>query len=251
MSIIIKNVFINKKGQCFDKVKEVSLQREDINLNLGKLVAETDHESNNYFADSLITSGIYLYRSNVNPNIAYRIYKEFADFNFNGYNDDKMIQNLQEKQSKIKLTKFPMGVVTLNGNIIGQEIPYYSNYITLFDYFKNHARLDYFKIYTLILQIIKEMYDEQILYLDIHPRNFMINEKNFDIKIIDFDESYVKFENYNFYQEQLFLNIKNIIDRLNKTSNIDCGVFLQTDNFDDSFYQIKQMQKKFNFKYNI
>jgi len=243
MSPIVRTGYQNKEGKYFDKVREISFEKENLINNLGKFVAETNHEDNYFFKDDLITHGVYIYQSLTNPNIAYRIYKEFSDYGFNGYSDDKMIQFLQEKQEKIKLTQFPTGIVTLNGNIIGQEIPYYANYMTLFDYLKKYFIKDPFSIYMILIEIIKEMYEEEILYLDVHPKNFMINKSDLDIKMIDFDDSYVKFQTHEFYKEQLFSNIKNMIDCLNKLCGLDDLVFLQTDNFDDCSYQIKQMQK--------
>ena len=39
---------------------------------------------------------LIIYQSKNNPKIAYRIYKEFAEYKFNGYNDDILIENLQK-----------------------------------------------------------------------------------------------------------------------------------------------------------
>lgn len=244
MPLLIKNCFINEKQECYDKVKEIILKKVDLIYNLGKYITETQHE-NNFFDDHLITTGVYIYQSYNNPNIGYRIYKEFANQGFNGYNDEKIIQQLQEKQQKIHLTTFPTGVVTLDNKIIGQEIPYYYDSMTLYEYFKKYNVSNPFQIYLVILDALKELYDEQILYLDVHYKNFMINPTNLKINIIDFDEVYLKFEYYKTYIESMFLNLKKMIDSLNKMSNIsDDIVFLQTDNFEDSFYQVKQMQKK-------
>ena len=246
MPPVITTGFTNKNGEYLDRVREIAFQKDNLLYNLGKFITETKHESNYFFKEDFIATGVgvYIYQSIDNPNIAYRIYKEFSDYGFNGYSDDKLIQLLQEKQEKIKLTEFPTGVVTLGGNIIGQEIPYYEKYITIFNYFQTYYVDNPFKVYIAMLEILKEMYDEQILYLDVHPKNFMISKDNFNVKMIDFDENYIKFEQLKVYRETLFSNIKNMIDCLNKICQFDDLVFLQTDNFDDCLYQVKQMKKR-------
>lgn len=74
-------------------------------------------------------------------------------------------------------------------------------------------------MYLHILKIIKELYDENIFYLDGHPKNFIIdideNKKIEDrIKLIDFDYYYVKFNDKNSFKKKILTNMKNLIDLL-------------------------------------
>jgi len=252
MEIFIPKIttgFTNINGQTFNYVREIAYKKEELYGNLGKFVNETKYEYNCFFIDENNLSGVYIYQSYHNPNIAYRIYKEFAENNFNGYFDDILIEQLSERQKNVFLSKFPTGVVTLEGRIIGQEIPYFENSITLLEYSKmKNVNLNPINLYIKILDILKELLDNGIVYLDIHPKNFMIDMKslNKEVKIIDFDSTYVKFEdNKRLIRQQLY-NYRKMIDFLNNRFNIidEIGYFDEVDNFQDCFEQLDDMSKK-------
>ena len=241
--------FTNRKGIHYDRVRESAYRRGELAGNLGTFVAETKHEHNMFFDSSHdLTSGVYIYQSHSDPMVAYRIYKSFADYGFNGYNDDILIQKLRERQEKIKLSRFPTGVVTLNGNIIGQEIPYFPDKITLYKFFLEYKDISPVKIYRAVLEILNEMYDNGIIYLDNHPKNFMVNPANSDsIDVIDFDESYVKFDNDSeTLRRQLFDNYKVTVDGLNRICGIDSlvGKFESMATFEDAYKQLSVMEKR-------
>ena len=253
MIVIVPKItenYINNKNEEFSNVRHIAYKKGELYGNLGKFVAETKHESNIWFnSDDNLTDGVYIYQTYNNPSIAYRIYKCFADYGFNGYQDDLLIHKLQTKQNLIKQTLFPTGVVTLDGNIIGQEIPYFSDNITLLNLFKNNNNFDSFKIYFQVLNVLKEMYGNGVLYLDNHPKNFMINPNLKDIKIntIDFEKNYIKFDDWSKnYDEMFFINICNMINSLNKMQEIDLkvGKFIMTNNFDDTYLELEEKAKK-------
>ena len=98
----VKNGFTNKYGVFYPNVKEIMFKRTELYNNLGTFVAETNREANSFFVpDDFDLRGVYIYQQLDNPNKAYRIYKEFAEYKFNGYDDDKLIHNLQNKQQNL------------------------------------------------------------------------------------------------------------------------------------------------------
>lgn len=243
---VIQESFIDKNGKLYDNVRDIQYNKENLYGNLGTFVAETKKEDNVWLNNE--EDGVYIYQTYHNPNIAYRIYKRFAEYNFNGEKDEVLINELQKRQNLIKLSKFPTGVVTKDGNIIGQEIPYFQNNINLMELFKFHNNYDVFNIYLQVLDILKEMYDNGILYFDNHAKNFMIDPNNTEtVNIIDFEHQYVKFDEWSKYDlNTLFDNYANMINILNKINELDfkLGKFIKTNNFLDTYEEISDMQKK-------
>lgn len=248
---IIKMGFTNINGETFKNVREIAYKNNEIYGNLGRLVAETKHEVNNGLCIHDDDEGVYIFQNLENPNIAYRIYKRFAEYGFNGDKDDKLIQKLQERKDKVKLAKFPTGVITKDGRIIGQEIPYFMGCITIDELSKCKAPIkNPIKLYREVLLIIKEMYDNGILYLDNHAKNFMINSNN-EVEVIDYESNYVRFDDFSSGKtERIFSNYNSMINSLNSNFELDyvLGNILQTNNFEDSFEQLENMEKKLNLK---
>lgn len=243
---VIHDSYIDKKGNEFVNVRNISFTKNSIKSNLGEFVAETEKEDNVWFNNE--EDGVYIYQSYNNPNIAYRIYKRFAEYRFNGEKDEFLISELKKRQESIKLSKFPTGVVTLEGNIIGQEIPYFPNSVNLIELFKHYENIDVIKIYLQVLNILKEMYDNGILYFDNHAKNFMVNPNDESyVNIIDFEDRYVRFDNFSKSEiEKLFTNYSSMINILNRIKGLDLklGNFVKTDNFLDTYEEVKDMEKK-------
>ena len=241
----INSGFTNIKGEHFNKVREIAYKKGELMGNVGIFKAETKH-SNDFFCGDDLEEGVYVYQTFNNPKIAYRIYKSFADYNFNGFMDDKLIQNLLERKDGIVLTEFPTGVVTLEGRIIGQEIPYYEKGITLNKYFKENKVSNSFDIYLQVLNIIKEMFDHGIIYLDNHSGNYLIDLNDESVHAIDFDSAFIRFEDALTYRKQLFENYKSMINKLNILNETyeKVGRFEEVDNFSDAYNQIYTLRKK-------
>ena len=240
--------FINIFGQKFDNVREIAFKKNELYGNLGKYVTETIYEENMLVNLSGIkTDGVYIYRSNFDPFVAYRIYKCYADYGYNGEQDDKLIQELSLKKENIKLAQFPMGVVTLEGRIIGQEIPFFPYDITLFELFSRYKNLDVIKIYKAVLDVLNELYQNGIAYLDNHAKNFMINPlllNDSKIDIIDFDYKRVVFDDYSpVFRKQLLENYRCMIIKLNQLQQIETTI-LKTDDFDDTFSQLDEVEER-------
>jgi hypothetical protein len=192
----------------------------------------------------MLENGVYIYQDYNNPNIAYRIYKEFAEFNFNGNKDEQLIQELQSRKDNIKLTDLPFGVVTLEGNIIGQQIPYYPNHMTLYECFKNSKVNNPYEIYLSMLDILKELFDNNIIYFDNHAKNFLINDNQ--IKLIDFDFDYILFNNSNMRcLKKMLDNYIYTINLLNRLyTNTDNIIFEQTNSIEETYDQVRRLQRK-------
>lgn len=241
----IKKGFTNINGIYYPEVRKIAYSKEDLYGNLGILVNQSSKEANDFYDPNDIDrlDGVYIYQTYHNPNVAYRIYREFADYKFNGYQDDRLINALQEKQDKIKLTEFPSGVVTVNGYIIGQEIPYYPNYQTLLEFIKNNPNKEkLLKIYKRIIMIQKELYDNGIIYTDVYGKNYMVN-KDLDIKLIDFEANRTIINDMNkYYINASFNSLKNMINTLNELMKIDY-YFKETLDYDNALEQIDIMKK--------
>lgn len=107
--MILNDNFTNIKGKYFEGVKELAFTKENLYGNIDKFVNE----------DYNLLNGVYIYKDFNNKNIGYKIYKEFMAYKFNGYRDDELIYNLIQRSKNIKLTEMPIGVVTIDGKIIG------------------------------------------------------------------------------------------------------------------------------------
>ncbi len=242
------STFINIDGQTFDKVEEIAFKQGELMGNIGKFVNETKHEPNPFFDNEYEQdSGVYIYQDYNNPNIGYRIYKAFADYGFNGNADDRLIQKLMEQQEHIKLTEFPSGVVTLEGRIIGQQIPYYPDHISIGDYFISKKIDNVCDIYNRMLIILKELYDNGIIYFDTHSKNFMINPNNEQINLIDFDYYFMSFKGDRIDKLDVTLsNFARLINRLNQCQGIYdyVGNFEETTTFENTFDKIEEINRK-------
>ena len=240
---LIKDNYVNSNGEYFCNVREIAYKKGELIGNLGVLVAETGYEKDDFIGNYGMTlEGSYIYQTYNNPTIAYKIYKEFADYGFNGYKDDILIQKLQSVKSNIDLTKFPTGVVTLDGRIIGQEIPYYDNAITLLDYVKKASVDNRINVYIKILKILQELFKNGILYLDIHPKNFMVNADNDNINLIDFDSDFICFDTDDKHMmDNLFKNFMMMIEYLEDDINMNFNLdYIET--FDDGIEKILKLK---------
>ena len=235
----VKESFTNRYKVFYPNVREILFKKGELYTNLGKFVAETNRENDSFLVpDDFDLRGVYIYQQFANPNKAYRIYKEFAEYNFHGYDDDKLIHNLQNVQANIKLTEFPYGVVTLEGMIIGQEIPYYPQYQTLYKYIVNEPdKRKIILIYKKIIMLLKELYDNKVIYTDIHAKNFMV--KNDDVKLIDFENSQIRFGKNEYYVTNMF---DSLIGMINLYIGIDYDI-RKIYNFDDILEKVDTLKR--------
>lgn len=239
----INQGFVNKNGIYFSNVREVAYKSEELYGNLGTLVAQTTRMNDEFFkTDSMEfdLNGVYIYQNNIDPKIAYRIYKEYAEYKFNGYQDDMLINELQNRQKYVLKTNFPTGVVTKDGLIIGQEIPFYEHYKTLEKYVEEITSYEQlFTLYNIVISILEELKKCGITYIDVHAKNFMVYKNN--TKLIDFESCKIKFDE-NKYLEDSLLNLRNMLNLLNQKLFISYR-FEKFINYRDALKQVEQMRK--------
>lgn len=253
-SPLIRTGFTNIYGQHFSNIREIAYKEGDY-LNIGIPVTASHEENNNKFiSDAPVYSTMYIYQDRNNPYVGYRIYGDYADYHFNGNGDDRLISNLQEKQSSVLLTKFPTGVVTRGGYIIGQEMPFFPNSKTLDEHLKECNVSEIFALYKKILFILKELYSNEIIYVDVHPGNFLVTP-NSKVELIDFDNS-VHFD----IKDDKVKNIitKNMIENLYLTINHLTKRFCNVDSllpndkmshdFDNIMEQLEEKEKQLTKK---
>lgn len=242
--MIIKDSYVDKKGNFYKNVREVIYTRKEMVYNLGEYITQTSREVSDFFKEDSLDfddDGFYIYKSLYDENKGLRVYKRFNEYKFNGDRDEILISKLQERQAKIKLTEFPTGVLTREGYIFGQEMPFYENYETLFNFKDNIDSISQLvEIYKKCLKILEELCKNDIYYTDVHSRNFMVN--NDDIKLIDFEYSRVKFDDPS-YIDVVFYRVTKMFDLINSLldSNVkyDCPV-----NFEQAYENLDIMKKR-------
>lgn len=240
----IKDSYVDKKGNFYKNVREVIYTREEMVNNLGEYITQTSREVSDFFKEDSLDfddDGFYIYKSLYDENKGLRVYKRFNEYKFNGDRDEILISKLQERQAKIKLTEFPTGVLTREGYIFGQEMPFYENYETLFNFKDNIDSISQLvEIYKKCLKILEELCKNDIYYTDVHSKNFMVN--NDDIKLIDFEYSRVKFDDPS-YIDVVFYRVTKMFDLINSLldSNVkyDCPV-----NFEQAYENLDIMKKR-------
>lgn len=187
----------------------------------GKLIHATKKTDSNSF--SLSVDGVFIYENEFLKDKALRIYKNALYEGSSAYKDDKLVYSLIQKQNKVKLTDFPTGIVTYEDRIIGQEIPYYKNAITLLEYTKLNKDKIPTKNYLEVLKILKEMLDNSICYADVHASNFLIVDNK--MKVIDFESNLVSIDEiYNYQIENMTSNFTSLTSKINEI----CGISYDT-----------------------
>lgn len=216
---IIKNGFKNCYGKEFPNIRDVHFEeKKDLMGNLGTYKAETKHTANPFFSSSFDReNGVYIYQTHYDPNIALRIYKDFANYKYLHHNDELLVSELQNRQKDVKLTEFPTGIVSIENKVIGQEIPFYEDHETIKDIVLDEQKKDMVNPITLqleMLKILKELVQNGIIYYDIHAKNFMLNTTKNDMKLIDFDINFIAFDDKTTVYNSMISNLKNTINTI-------------------------------------
>ena len=178
----IERGFQNNYGENFANIVNVGFSSlSELRDFLGKFITETKKENNNFATAKGDYDGIFLYQmpSINDEDYAYRIYRDFEKYKYRRHYDDKLISFLQSKQHLIKNVDFPLGVVTIENEVIGQIIYLYKNSQTIFSYLNsikgnNIFEKEYYDLLLKVLNILKSLYENDIFYIDIHPNNFLI-----------------------------------------------------------------------------
>lgn len=140
-----------------------------------------------------------------------------------------MLINLLDKQSLIPNVDFPIGYYSKRHKLAGLIVRYYQNGVSCdniinnedieglgkFYYHDEDSIHNLFLLFNDVLNVIYEMFENDVYYTDIHPGNIVI--VNNKAKVIDFDYRYVYFDNkdeilksimfaYNFFLQKFIEN---------------------------------------------
>ncbi len=239
----IERGFQNNYGQNFPNIVNVGFSSlNELRLFLGKLITETKKENNNFATAKGDYDGIFLYQmpSIHDEDYAYRIYRDFEKYKYRRHYDDKLISFLQSKQHLVKNVDFPVGVVTVENEVIGQIIYLYKNSQTIFSYLNsikgnNKFEKVYYDLLLKVLNILKLLYENDIFYVDIHPNNFLIVDGA--IKIIDFENHSI--DNSNDKEKYFMHNLCYIIKLINRYFEIDCDI-KREDSFEVVYQKVRE-----------
>ena len=176
-----------------------------------------------------------------------------------------MLRNMYYYQDNIKKVEFPIGYYQKDNKFEGTIIPFYEKAISIRKFIYNSSLLDLFKyynhdsdeitnlisLYLDILDILKELYDENIVYLDIiHGGNILLYKN--EVKLIDYEPGYIKFtDNPNHYYKRIMEGYSNLINYINYKLNIKNVLFYSDDNFNKTKDNIKRLEKDIRGKYGI
>ena len=119
----------------------------------------------------------------------------------------EMLVNLNSKQKDIKNIDFPIGYFRQRRKLMGLIIKYYQNSISCDNIFKHQDIEEVGKYYYHdedsirnlflllddVLKLVYEMFENGIYYSDLNSGNIVLD--NNQVKIIDFDPRFVKFDN--------------------------------------------------------
>lgn len=207
---------------------------DDVRKNgFGNFIITTHSSTSKDYFDKV---GVTLYKPKHTDGVIYRIYNDVVDYKYTFYEDLKLIEKLRKLQSKVKLTKFPTGIVRIKGYVVGQEVPYFENSETISEFIESKRNKKVPTHYYIeILKIMKELMSVGIVYNDIHSGNFLVDKDTEKVNLIDFEPIAVSFiqniENYDW--NSIIVSLKILIKQLNEYNNIK---------FDDSFKEVKTME---------
>ena len=148
---------------------------------------------------------------------------------------------MQDFQSAIKQTSFLLGVVTLNGKIIGQKIPYYETSSQLYQIMGDVTLKELLELYRKCLIILSELHSKGIAYIDIHAKNFLV-DSNLNVQLIDFEPDLVKFDDKNELAKSLY-NFYKMINLINKRIGIT-SYYAMPGSLDEAFVNLDKLEGK-------
>ena len=226
----IEKGYTNNKGVFFSNVQNFSFERnQNIFDYIGQAVAQSDGNK------SLIFNNMQ------NPDIAFKLLKESLNYQENldyqklyigNYTSVSLVDELIVQQNQIKNTKFPIGILTIDNYPVAQVIPYFKDSVVLMKYLESQEKfLLPINIYLDFLNNLKELYDNDVCYTDIHLGNVMINPITGKVDIIDFNDAEVYVmpacdSAYKLCQ----IHLEKMLNNANKALGIEETFFLNADN---------------------
>lgn len=235
----VKQGFTDSKGNFYPNIREIAYEHGKTYGSFGTLVGESGRR---FFGADESRDGVYAFRSYIDSTKVYRIYKDFVEPNFSYNEEAKFVSDLLYQGKDLILSDLPTGVITEGGRIIGQETPFIEG-TTLKEFsINNKNKILPTKIYIQVLNIIKELYVNKIYYLDIHERNFMINDGI--VKPIDFSKNFVKLDSITISDKRLMFDyLEMMLEQLNKNFNIPDKIGT-IDGIDDAYEKVLKLEEK-------
>ena len=167
-----------------------------------------------------------------------------------------MLDFLIKNQNNIPSVDFPIGYFVQRKKLAGLIIKYYKNGISCDNIFnlcdiENIGKYYYhdedsihnlFNLYNELLEIIWQMFENNVYYTDINPGNVIID--NNKIKMIDFDYRYVLFdkkdESLKIVLSGYYYFLKNTLTKLNLYNNQN----IVYDNFEKTKKYLKTLENQ-------
>lgn len=228
--IAVHDYYEDEYGRIFN-IRNIEYPHNRKPCYFGKYITYTKDDQIDSFSEE--PSGVTIYQDEQDPKIGYRIYNGIfwaaETFYFiDGCGDARMIEELQKRQSTVKLTQFPTGVISVCKQVIGQEMPFYSNAYTLKEFAKKvKDNPDKIKIltnsYISVFKSFQELIDNEIFYGDLHTSNVMVNKDNPTItNLIDFSTLYTSFGKLYPYKLNTYQrDFAKVVNLGNEYANID------------------------------
>ena len=174
---------------------------------------------------------------------------------FNGMKIKNLLINLVDRQALFDDIDFPIGYYLKDNHVNGTIVPYYKDSLSLRKmiflhkkeelpeyYFHSDNESENISLLCLdILELIHELFEEDIYYIDIHSGNFLLY--NNEVKLIDFDPGFVKFSGKRSKrQEGLLRNYGLLINALLRRLGYNNSTFNVGDNFEEAKRRIKEIK---------
>jgi len=245
-SPIIKSGYTDSTGRYFANVRNVAFSRKQ---NIFE-----------YMGSPIITSssnGYLILNNNDRSDVAYKMSQELINYqqelNYRNFYyavdvNPQMINDLQNRQFRVRNTLFPDGIVTIDGYPVAQVIPYFRDSVTLKVFLEQHDKfvlpLD---AYLQVLNNLKELYDNGICYSDIHLENFLVNVKTGKVDIIDFNvEDIYIMDSDNVCYDFCAISLQDMLNNANKSIGIEDEIILNSENpIEDATEKIFVLSQKY------
>ena len=173
---------------------------------------------------------------------------------FNKSRNIKLLKNFQLNQDKFSDIDFPVGYFLDKKKVRGVVVPYYKDSKSIkeltnlykFEDLKNfylhddNEKINLINMCLDILEIIKKLYDEDIIYTDIGAGNFVVC--NNSVKIIDFEPDYVHFvKKRKRYLSLLLSNYNILVNYIWRHYGYDNTPYSPGETFIDAKYKVKSL----------
>lgn len=130
----------------------------------------------------------------------YKIYKQALDYikgcgiyNLELEYEKQRLEFIVSHKDKIKKSRMPEAIISVDGKPVGVKIEFYDNCVTLLEYLEKNPDTDLENVKAKLYEIVGEMIEYSIIPTDPNFENFMvrINNGEPEIVMVDVDDIYV------------------------------------------------------------